>query len=138
MKKERCLKNLIRKITDLLFAYDEQSLKKVIHRYEMVSFDIFDTLVKRDVRNPEDIFSLVQVSYNQFAEDKIDDFKEQRQKAEQSAKECAKAEEITIEDIYNKLSYSKKQKELLRTIELKMEVEFCTVNISLKKYMICV
>ena len=36
-----------------------KSYKQYIDRCEVVSFDVFDTLIKRNVRTPKDVFSLV-------------------------------------------------------------------------------
>lgn len=38
------------------------SLKKEIMNHKIISFDLFDTLVFRDVCNPEDIFLLLNLS----------------------------------------------------------------------------
>ena len=32
--------------------------------YKIVSFDVFDTLLKRDVYSPVDVFSLVEIRYD--------------------------------------------------------------------------
>ena len=37
-----------------------KSYKQYIDRCEVVSFDVFDTLIKRNVRTPKDVFSLVE------------------------------------------------------------------------------
>ena len=43
---------------------DGEKLKKLIDRAEWVSFDIFDTLLKRDVPTPVDVFSIVEKNNN--------------------------------------------------------------------------
>ena len=37
-----------------------KSYKQTIDRCEVVSFDVFDTLIKRNVGTPKDVFSLVE------------------------------------------------------------------------------
>lgn len=133
------IKKFIRMTADRLFSYDAEKLKKCITSYNMVSFDLFDTLIKRDVRVPEDVFQLVQEKYSQKYCEKISDYSTFRQKAEKSAKECTQAEEISIYDIYEKMPYSEIQKKRLLELELEIETEICTVNLPMKEiYDICV
>ena len=43
-------------------------LFKCVSKYDIVSFDIFDTLLKRNVLRPEDVFDLVEDRYNHLHE----------------------------------------------------------------------
>lgn len=74
----------------------EMSLKQAIREAEVVSFDIFDTLVMRRVLEPEDIFYLTERRWNAGREtsEKLP-FHDLRIKAERSLAGCPK-----IEDIY--------------------------------------
>lgn len=65
--------------------------EKIVRRaapYAAVAFDVFDTLIKRDVARPEDLFSLVGSS-----------FAEARVRAEQQAR-AASSKEVTLAEIY--------------------------------------
>ena len=42
---------------------DNNELKNKIQKFEWVSFDIFDTLIKRSVPLPSDVFRIVEVTY---------------------------------------------------------------------------
>ena len=42
---------------------DVQRMKRKLEGYAAVSFDIFDTLLKRDVWRPSDVFELVEREY---------------------------------------------------------------------------
>ena len=48
-----------------------------LKKYKIVSFDLYDTLIKRDVRKPTDVFEIVQKKMN-FYNDKFDFPKDRR------------------------------------------------------------
>ena len=68
-----------------------------LENYEIISFDIFDTLIIRYVEKPEDIFSIIEYRIK----DAID-FKNKRINAEKIARRKFERE-ITIDDIYSEL-----------------------------------
>ena len=43
--------------------YKIDKIIKKIEKYKYISFDIFDTLIKRNVEKPSDIFSAVNIEY---------------------------------------------------------------------------
>lgn len=89
---------------------------KKVSNYKNVSFDMFDTLIKRIVDKPEDIFFLME-SNNHI---KIDNFKKKRIAAEKKAREVHK--EVNIEMIYDYFyGISEEQKKDLINFELKIE-----------------
>ena len=63
------------------------------------SFDIFDTLITRKLRNPHDVFSYMETV------DSLDiiNFKKKRVQAELNARRRNKYEEITLDEIYEEL-----------------------------------
>ena len=61
---------------------DAKILFKRIEKYENVSFDVFDTLLKRKVNNPNDVFNLMQ----RAVQDKISNFAQKRIHAESQAR----------------------------------------------------
>ena len=65
---------------------DNSSIIKRINKYKAVSFDIFDTLLKRDVFRPSDVFRIVQTEAQERYEIDID-FKALRINAEKTARE---------------------------------------------------
>lgn len=87
-----------------------------IKDYDIISFDIFDTLLKRNVEKPIDVFSYIEKKYN------IKGFCTDRIQAEKLARKKKKYAEITLENIYNemKLNFIKE--------ELETESELLTVN----------
>ena len=58
---------------------NNERIKKIIDKYEIISFDIFDTLIKRNVIDPVDIFKIVQERFNKkHINEMITDFFEKR------------------------------------------------------------
>lgn len=100
-----------------------------IHSYQYISFDLFDTLIKRSFSSVEHIFELVEIKYNtSHADRKIKNFKKKRIQAERKARKLKTREDISIEDIYNNLDYEKNICEILKKEEVKIEVGTCCEN----------
>ena len=66
----------------------------IIKEYEIVSFDIFDTLLKRDVSSPIEVFNLIEERVGK-------DFAVLRMQAEKRARRSLNKEEVTLKDIYS-------------------------------------
>lgn len=75
-----------------------EEFKEKIQKYEVISFDIFDTLIYRTVELPEDVFSLVGIKCN------YPDFRKWRVEAEKRARVENDykfgSREVTLKDIY--------------------------------------
>lgn len=104
-----------------------------INSHKIISFDIFGTLLKRNIRHPDDIFILVENEYNRLEKDKIANFPALRKKAEKKSKSLSKDEEITFDSIYKCLPYENPIKERLKQLELLIEENFLTINHAIKK-----
>lgn len=108
----------------VLQLYDE------IKEYDIISFDVFDTLLFRTVEKPEDVFTLLGMENN------IPNFKELRIHAEQNAREETNNPngEIRIEDIYKKIEEwcEIRQREGIQK-ELEMEHRVCFANPYMKE-----
>ena len=110
------------------------NIKKIIRKidkYEYVSFDIFDTIIKRNISKPTDLFQIAfNLSY--FENEDI------RQKFIKDRIQCEKElwnkdnKNFTFNSIYDlllkKYSYEKKLLDKLKNEELKWEVELCEKN----------
>ncbi len=103
-----------------------------IRNKKIISFDIFDTLIKRNVSEPKDIFNIVEYFYNLENLDKIASFQKNRISAESKARLEKKnnTEEITIDDIYFYLEkiYGKRQSDALKKLEIDVEISFSEKN----------
>ena len=108
--------------------YDIEGIIKKIEKYNYVSFDIFDTLIKRNVNKPSDIFKLTAIEYEKESNIKIPDFNKLRIEAEIRAKEKTKEKEPNIDDIYNNLDIDKVSLNRLKQIEINLEIKFCQQN----------
>ena len=91
-----------------------QKLLNKVKNFKAVSFDIFDTLLKRKVNNPKDVFQLMQLSIGE----KIPNFKDGRIKAEEKARLINNPREITLDDIYDNFSgLDKYQRDYLKRLD---------------------
>ena len=109
--------------------YNLSKIKKEINRYEWISFDIFDTLIKRNVKKPTDIFEIVELRYQQKYNVKIKDFKNIRILAEKQAIEN-NIIEPNLDDIYKYIDLDKELYNIdeLKNIEINVEYMICQQN----------
>lgn len=97
-------------------------------RYDVVSFDVFDTLVARCVARPSDVFLLVEaravavgLTASGFAASRVE--------AERAARSSAAGREIALDEIYRELEIAGLSPRLcrdLREIEIQVEFDVCT------------
>ena len=99
------------------FRYNE-----VIQKADVVSFDVFDTLVFRKVKQPSEVFAI--------AASEDPDFPERRMLAEREVRQNSKKEDVTLEEIYKKLIaiYGEEKAEQLKQDELRTELETIYAN----------
>lgn len=127
-------------IKEIVNEHPRLSLSKLIDAvkgYNNVSFDIFDTLIKRDVYKEHDVFDLIEKKYNLTHGDKITDFRDLRITAEKLARKNCGREEISLTEIYSSLvlidqSFDSKIKELI-LLEEEIECEVSHPNYLLKE-----
>lgn len=131
----KILKRKIKNILDDVGMQCYENIIKKINKKEYVSFDIFDTLIKRDVKKPTDVFSIIEHNY------KIYDFYKRRIEAEKIARKGKVDTTIDeIYDIYNELYLNNiNETEKIKKIEKQVEYELCVQNKLLKKvYDFCI
>ncbi len=125
------IKHVAKEYMDTRKMPDLRVMKQRIEPYPYVSFDIFDTILKRNVKRPEHVFAYMEYQI----QDIIGNFSNKRIEAERIAREKSNGREISILDIYREFSeindtYRKKLIEL----ELKVESDVLTANIELKEF----
>lgn len=100
------------------FLSKEKFIKKV-QNYDVISFDIFDTLISRIVYEPDDIFLLMGEKLND------NDFIKKRKNAENVARNKLK-KDVNIDEIYQSYSeiYNTNIK-IIKELEINLEIEFC-------------
>ncbi len=114
-----------------------EKIKMKIKNYDVVSFDIFDTLVKRRIPREKDLFKLVALNYNLTAINKMDvtKFYEARKIAAIQAINnlTDESEDIQLFEIYNQLppEYDYCKNDLMLE-ELKLEIKLCQANLMIK------
>lgn len=108
-----------------------KKLKKLIDESETVSFDIFDTLIKRNCNKPRDIFKFVEKIYYKNSGEKIFDFYNKRIAAEQKARSEINCEDVSLDDIYKCLPYDENKCNKLKQIEIECELQLCQKNLKL-------
>lgn len=105
--------------------------KDKINKYKVISFDIFDTLITRNLENPKSVFDIVdkQLKNKNII---IEKYKETRIEAERIAREKSNKEEITLDEIYenfqviNKITPS--EIDIIKKTEEEIEIAICEKN----------
>ena len=99
---------------------DSKNILKQCAKYAVISFDIFDTLLKRDVLYPSDVFCIVERVYVSRTGKKLN-FCTMRKKAEKIAKQKSSYPDITLEEIYTEIEAPIDDKISLMQLELDIE-----------------
>lgn len=110
---------------------DKKYILNRIRKYKVVSFDIFDTLLKRDVFFPTDVFVLVEREYNRRFCQQLD-FANIRKNAEKIAREKSSYEDVTFDEIYSEINLSVSEKKILQQLELDAESSLLHSNIEVQ------
>ena len=138
----KIIKNLLRKIiVGRNCLKKDKTLKRfntLLQKSDIISFDMFDTLVCRNVAKPIDIFKIQEkwIDDNYKMES---NFAQKRHDTEMNLYQ-EKGSKVLLEDIYNKLSedYGKEMSEVLMNKELELERKFIiTKNDGMKLFNIC-
>ena len=115
-----------------LCAQTEEGILDQIERYTIVSFDVFDTVVKREVAEPKDVFALIEARLRDKPNISVEHFYELRVEAERIARKANRGREVTLEDIYKQISVSNERRLELMRLECQTEIEISTPNIPIK------
>lgn len=90
---------------------EPEQLNELLQKYDIISFDIFDTLITRKIYNPDDVFDLMGETLE------ISDFKKKRKDAENRAREELK-KDVNLEEIYEYYQkITKSSPKLVKTIQ---------------------
>ena len=110
--------------SQLLKRKSPEKLVEELSNFDIISFDVFDTLIFRPFANPTDLFYLLGEKFNVF------NFSELRRMAEGNAriKTHKPNFEIDVYDIYEELSTMCKLKKEDANVEIKLEEEICYAN----------
>lgn len=98
-------------------------LAELLLKYDVISFDIFDTLIFRNMYRPIDAFLILETRYQ------TPYFQELRIKAECQARSRSCNGEVCLLDIYNEIAkMSNLDIEIWMKREIEMEMELCVIN----------
>lgn len=99
-------------------------LKHFIDKNEVISFDIFDTLIERTVLSPMDVFLIV--GQTVLGENEAEEFLADRKQAERTARGNAENGEVTLDEIYAYLPDAYRGKKgILKQAEIQVELDCC-------------
>lgn len=102
--------------------------KKCILENKVISFDVYDTLVKRNVKNPTDVFKIVEENLLSKENIIIENFCKLRCEAYDKAYKKLGAK-CTIDDIYeNFIDIDKDILDIIKKIEIDVEKDVCVPN----------
>nr|WP_297704311.1 hypothetical protein [uncultured Butyrivibrio sp.] len=129
MSARTCAKSVIKKIV-VLFCGKKFSEMKIGPEKVLVSFDIYDTAVRRTVEKPEDVFDLVQEKYCIDNEWRLSQtFREIRSVAEKKARRFSATGEVKLQDIYYFIdNLNEDEKNVLIEIETDVEKQVAYIN----------
>lgn len=117
-----------------------EEYKNHIDQHDVISFDIFDTLLARTVSAPVDVFTITQEFFNQDGDYTIqDDFRPLRIKAEREARLNRVSADVSLDDIYKELKrlrpdYPDAFTNTLKECEIKAEAAVLVRNSIAKAY----
>ena len=110
-----------------------RKLQTSVREAEIISFDLFDTLIKRNVAKPEHVHKLVQSEFFRQTGIKLTDYEKYRIAAEKRARKKSSEEEISLDEIFDELSeLSEEWKNILKKTERQIEIEICTPNLQMQ------
>lgn len=102
---------------------------KEIDNHDVISFDIFDTLIIRDLRTPNDIFDVMHPIVNSICDGKFESFRKAREESRSLVDKKLYNEEVLLIDRYDaiqkKYSLTESQKNKIYNIELEFERKYC-------------
>ncbi|WP_446424414.1 HAD-IA family hydrolase, partial [Mailhella sp.] len=121
---------------DVMHQYAYEDIKKQIVAYDVISFDVFDTLLIRPFWEPTDLFAILEDYVNKRLQtvDSIH-FKTIRVEAEKVARHTSwvfnnKSQDITLDDIYEKIGaitcLDTQILEEIKAKEIELELKYLT------------
>lgn len=107
---------------------DTNQLYNKLKTFDFITFDIFDTLLKRDVPEPTNVFDLAAFWYQQETGTCLKEFVRIRREAERKARECSAKQEVTLKEIYRQMPLKKQVLDRLCELEVLAESVVCVVS----------
>lgn len=100
-----------------------------LKKFEYISFDLFDTLIKRQVAKPEDVFSLVELQYyRRYGKKTIEKFSTLRKQALETAQKKYHKKTCSLDEIYSCIDLDKETLAVLKKLEIETEISVNVAN----------
>ena len=126
--KNRFLYNYAEKNLKSYNVYNVKNSFECLSNFNVVSFDIFDTLITREIYNPDDIYTIIEDRLPFCKKDIPNGLLSLRKKAESLAR-TKYQRDVNIHEIYNQFSelsaLSFDKIELIKKMEIELELELC-------------
>lgn len=108
-------------------------IKSLINKRNVITFDVFDTLIKRNIDN-KDFFYFLESEYNNRYRCKKNLAKD-RLKAEKMARKKCAYREVNIDEIYEhfRKGYNAEEIKRIKDLEVELELLVCVANQSAKE-----
>lgn len=122
------MKSAVRKLLTKHFAISPELVISAIEKAKCkeVSFDIFDTLIKRNVPTPQDVFLLLEKQYQRHFDHNSLPICELRSLAETRAVKRLGRNEVNLPEIYRAMEeFSEAEREWLMAEEIRIERAVC-------------
>lgn len=117
--------------SEKVMKHNNENIYEKIEKSNLVSFDIFDTLITRKTFSPRELFNIIEEKFNEKYSFRIHGFKKFRVLAEDQAHKDAltnKYQECTLDEIYNLIpeimGIPHNIAQLLKKTELETELEY--------------
>ena len=110
------------------FGYNSEKISKYLtDKYDVISFDVFDTLITRNVCETDDLFRLIERKIKKMYGRSVN-FSKVRKQAEEIARK-ERGDSCNIHYIYERMSdafaFSKDEIEWIKQLEIELEYKLC-------------
>ena len=134
MNKKFKVKKIIKYEAGKILDASNDKIEKAISQAEVISFDIYDTLVKRNISKPEYLHDLVNECFFEQTGIRYEGYPKDRIWAEKQARKNVQKEEISLEEIFIYLKgIPEKHKDILQILEKKMELKVSYPNFRMRE-----
>ena len=128
------IKDLCKNFIYKIMKASKEKIQAEIDKACYISFDVFDTLIKRNVTSPEEVFTYLERQLMSEGTLCFEDFARIRMEAERRAREGKSGREVTLAEIYALMPVEQEQRESLMQMECRAEINVSTVNLEIKPF----
>lgn len=135
-KVRKFVKKFLKRIIEVIVAKDTSRIYSLIDSYDYVTFDVFDTLINRDVKEPNDVFWVIEQILKANDNENLSHyaFYTERIQAEKKARANSIYGEVNLNDIYHYMNHLQEcDAEKLMNLEIQIEHKLCCQNREMAK-----